>query len=190
MRLKIFMSSALVIAMLIPLTSCSSGKATATTSSSEEAYVIDGYPVSVIKANSDAKDSGYPVSEYEPVVHPEVTPNASTGVVRGRLLYYGEPVVGYNVYLADIVVDDQGQETTAALKSMSSPQSALDENGEFLFYEIPPDRYALMFFNGMSAYLLLKPDQATEEAIIVEVKAGEEIDLGELDYQDLPLGDN
>lgn len=118
---------------------------------------------------------------------PEVTPNATTGVIKGRITYQSEPVVGYNLYLADILVDDQGIETTAVLKRSSAPQAILGVNGEFIFYEIPPDRYVLMFYNGTSAFLLLKPNQATEEAITLDVVAGETIDLGTLEYQDLPI---
>ena len=146
----------------------------------------DSYPVVTTVLEDDS--SGYPITEeYQPVEIPEVTPNASTGVVKGRITHNGEPIVGYNLYLADILVDDQGIETTAILKRSSAPQAILGINGEFVFYEIPPARYVLMFYNGTSAFLLLKPDQATEEAITLDVIAGEMIELGTLEYQDLPI---
>ena len=144
----------------------------------------DGYPIALPTTDETV---GYPIETYTPIVVPEVTPNETTGVVRGTILYQGRPVVGYNLYLADLVTDDQGVETTAVLRRTESPQAMLGVGGEFAFIEVPPQRYALMFYNGVGSFLLLNPNSAAEEAIIVEVAPGELIDLGELNFQDLPI---
>ena len=184
MRLFRLLIIAAIIVATILLGGCQVQETTSSPTNPTTAHE-DGYPLTTDALN---ESSGYPlVEEYQPIAIPEVTPNATTGVVKGRVTYQGEPVVGYNLYLADIVVDDQGIETTAILKRSSAPQAILGISGEFIFYEIQPDRYVLMLYNGTSAFLLLKPNQTVEEAITLDVVAGETIDLGTLEYQDLPI---
>ncbi len=165
------------ITIALLLVGCRSQQNITPTSTNELAENYNGYPI--VLPTTD-KTVGYPIEEYIPIVVPEVTPNATSGVVRGAILYQGKPVVGYNVYLADIVIDDQGRETTAVLRRAESPQALLGIGGEFVFSDVVPDRYALMFFNGTGAFLLLDPGGVTEQAIIVEVVPGEIVDLGEL----------
>lgn len=143
-----------------------------------------GYPASTPNKNAD---QSYPAPENEPIIAPVFTPHPSLGIVYGRLLHNGEPVVGYSVYLADLVANDQGEERVASLKISSSPQAVLDSEGYFVFNKVQPDRYALMFSDGISSYLLLKPEQDIQEAILIEVNAGQFTDLGVLDYSDFPL---
>lgn len=146
--------------------------------------VESGYPSSV-SVNNDAE--GYPYPGYEPSIATGLTPIPSLGIVHGRILYRDEPVVGYSVYLADLLADQDGIERIASLKRSSSPQAVLDKNGVFVFNEVPPDRYALMFSDGLNSYLLLYPDVEIDEAILVEVEADGISDLGVLNYLEFPI---
>lgn len=151
----------------------------------QEGYPPDGgYPSPII---NESTLEGYPITEYVPPTAPTLSPDPALGIVTGQILHQGKPVVGYSVYLANVLVNNQGQETTASLKRSSSPQAVLDINGNFVFNEITPDRYALMLFDGVTSYLLLKPQQADEEAILIDVTAGKQIDLGTLDFIDFPV---
>jgi hypothetical protein len=144
-----------------------------------------GYPP---PPNEVSDAEGYPVDEYTPPDSvPEPKLNPSLGTVFGCILHHGEPVMGYSVYLADLLKDEQGQELVASLKRGSAPQAILDKDGNFVFNNVPPGRYALMFSDGMNSYLLLVPQQGADEAIIVEVSAGEKFDLGTLNYLDFPV---
>lgn len=145
-----------------------------------------GYPPPPQNEIRDAE--GYPVNNYTPPESaPELQPNPSYGIVYGRILHNGEPVSGYSVYLADLLTNERGQELVASLKRGSAPQAILDKDGNFVFNNVPPDRYALMFSDGMNSYLLFVPQQENDEAIIADVSAGEKIDFGNLDYLDFPL---
>jgi len=183
--MKKFKSTTIVfiIIILFLLTSCKQEQNLINTQT-DEATIATGYPP-IITENNIAE--GYPTSKYEPAIATGFTPNSSLGIVYGRILKNGEPVVGYNVYLADLLVNDQGQERVASLKISSAPQATLDINGDFVFNEVKPDRYALMFSTGTGSYLLLVPNQEPEEAIIVEVESGKSKNIGTLDYMDLPI---
>jgi hypothetical protein len=154
-----------------------------------EIDIQSGYPFS---SNAEAIDNhlGYPISNYSPITAPTFAPNASFGIVHGQLLFKGEPVVGYSVYLAELISNEKGEERVAALKMSSSPQAILDSNGKFVFNNVEPDKYALMFSDGLSSYLLLIPQQEIQEAIIIIVEKENIIDLGTLDYIDFPLDIN
>jgi hypothetical protein len=153
--------------------------------STDDISVGPGYPIFVVEKNNDA--AGYPLPEFSPGVAPGFTPNPSFGIVHGQLLRNNVPVVGYNLYLADLLIDEEGVERVVSLKRAVSPQAILDKEGKFVFNEVPPNRYALMFADGVSAYLLLVPESEIEEAIIVDVQANDLIDLGILNYSDFPL---
>jgi hypothetical protein len=184
MKIKILIAIAVISASLSVCVGCQSGITPPDTTSILE---VDesGYPPPQEEI-SDA--DGYPANEYTPPDSaPEIEIDSSLGIVFGRILHNGEPVVGYSVYLADLLEDEKGQELVASLKRTSSPQAILDKDGNFVFNNVVPDRYALMFSDGMNSFLLLVPQQETDEAIIADVSAGEKIDLGTLDYFDFPL---
>ena len=157
-----------------------------TTINSKEGGLDSGYPSFEITNNISTED-GYPIVETFTETPVEFKPDPAFGIVTGQIYHKDNPVSGYSVYLGDLLSNEQGEEVVASLKRGSSPQAVLDINGVFIFNHIIPDRYALMFSDGLSSYLLLKPNQTIEEALIVDVKAGKIIDLGLLNYQDLPL---
>jgi len=144
-----------------------------------------GYPT--FQDTENDINQGYPLAEPNKTMSPSSTVNPSLGNVRGQILHKGTPVVGYSVFLADIITNDEGRDRVAALKPSSSPQAILDENGNFFFYQVQPDRYALMFSDGVSSYVLLVPQQDVTKAIILEVEKGKTNDLGILDYIDFPI---
>ena len=129
----------------------------------------------------------YPVPNFKAISTPVLTPDPLLGIVNGRILHKGDPVVGYSIYLADLLANDKGEERIASLKISSSPQAVLDSEGYFVFNNVKPDRYALMFSDGISSYLLLEPELNIKKAIIIEVIPGNIIDLGELNYVDFPI---
>ena len=89
------------------------------------------------------------------------------------------------LFLADVLVDEKtGIEISAALDRSIAPKTITDENGEFTFSNVRPGRYGLILIVGTEIYLLLYPD--SELGVLLTVEFGE-IDLGILDYSDLPL---
>ncbi len=116
---------------------------------------------------------------------PTVTPAPDTGVVVGVILYNGEPVARYTLYLAEVIKDEQGQDSVAALKRISSPRTATNDQGQFVFLNVPPGKYGLVLDLVQSAYLLHDPK--SNEQIILTVTANEEVDIGTFDFEDLPI---
>lgn len=121
----------------------------------------------------------------------EITPSADAGVVSGILLLdsgeEAEPVSSTILSLAEVLTDSQGRERAASYDRINSPATTTDEQGRFVFTNIPPGTYGLVLDTVMNSYLLLQP--GTQRAMTITVEAGEIVDLGELIYEKLPLPD-
>jgi hypothetical protein len=97
-----------------------------------------------------------------------------------------QPMRNYSLYLGETVKDNQGKDTFVGLDRLHSPRATSDYQGHFGFQNIPPGTYGLIVDNVYTAFLLLKPSQDKEEAIIVTIAPGKEMDLGTLLYDNLP----
>ncbi len=130
-----------------------------------------------------AADFGPTVSS-EPIVVPEPS-SADVGVAHGKLFRITdsgerEPLAGYNVYLGNILRNNQGDESLVQLDRGTAPRAQLNALGEFVFVDVPAGRYGLMLDMVRGAVLLNDPDDGSD--LIIEIQGGQVIDLGEMAY--------
>ncbi|MBE0410912.1 MAG: hypothetical protein IBX69_14425 [Anaerolineales bacterium] len=107
------------------------------------------------------------------------------GAVTGVLLDNKQPRPNAIIYLADVIPDDEGIERVASYDRSSSPRSNTDSLGRFVFANIPPGRYGLILDTVISAYLLHFPNE--DLPLLFTVEADDLEDIGELDYDNLPM---
>jgi hypothetical protein len=126
---------------------------------------------------------------------PPSTPTPTLASDKGRVVgtiqvRYGasaQPFRNYNLYLGETVKDNTGKDTFVGLDRVHSPRATTDDQGYFAFQNMTPGTYGLVLDTGNNAFLLLKPNQEKEEAIVVAVTPGKEVDLGTLLYDSLPI---
>lgn len=111
------------------------------------------------------------------------TPNPNLGVVKGSLLLVDQPVGRVILYLAEVVTSASGGRVVA-LDRTKSIRATTDEQGNFVFINVPPGVYGLVFDRIIDSYLLLMP---AGDDLIMTITANEQIDLGALNYDDLPI---
>lgn len=170
-----------LIPILLVLTACNSTNTTIATPS------MGGYPVSktMVGYPAPSQNVGYPLvtPDKNSVITP--TQDKQKAIVKGVLLYNGKPVKRWNLYLGGVIMDSNGKEIIASMDQQKDANCLTQDNGAFTFFNVPPGRYAIILDNGTSAALLLKPKGT--EAILLSLKAGDIIDLGKLDYSNLPI---
>lgn len=82
------------------------------------------------------------------------------------------------IYLGKWVYTDQGL-PVVSLDRQLAPVYVIEPNGRFLFQNVDPGEYALVFFTPDYSFLL--EDNETGESIKLEVKPGDIIDLGQFE---------
>jgi hypothetical protein len=143
-----------------------------------------GYPAA--NEPNAAVTGGYPAPVQEIILPTPMkdSPDPTKGMVKGILQVKGQPVVSSNLYLAEVIPNAQATEVAARMERATSPRAQTDLQGKFTFVNVPVGRYSLMYDAPPNAYLLL--DLKTHLAISVTVKANNTIDLGTLNYDELP----
>jgi hypothetical protein len=138
-----------------------------------------------------------PISPLDQPTSPLATPTAipafdteeGTGVVTGILLIQDEngakPVANMIIALAETMQNDAGIEAVVAYDPMRSPQGTTDENGFFAIVDVPPGRYGFIMDTVITSYMLRTP--GVDEDMLVDVVPGEQIDMGVLAYDALPI---
>jgi len=92
-----------------------------------------------------------------------------------------EPLAGAPLYLGAILKNPDGQDRLVEVSPETSPKTSADDQGRFVFSNIPPGRYGLMLDTPVGTLLLNNPETGGD--LIVEVTGGKVLDLGELKYQ-------
>lgn len=147
----------------------------------DDAAPFEAYP-SPEGDTSGALEQGTP----EPLVVP--TPSSATvGNVTGRILQATEggeaqPLTEGIMYLGVVVETTEGFEGLVRLDRGADPQAMIDPQGHFVFTDVAPDRYGLWLVPAVGNPLLLKEPE-TGGDMILEVPAGEVLELGELSYE-------
>lgn len=118
------------------------------------------------------------------VLDPTPTTDPRMGQIEGQMLVKGQPVTAGILYLSELIKDNTGRELVASFSRESRLRAYFDENGKFTFWNVPPGRYGVVYDLVSSAYLLMTIDG--EASFIVTVTEGETLDLGILDYPNLP----
>jgi hypothetical protein len=108
-----------------------------------------------------------------------------TGVLQVGTREEPQPAKNALLYLAETLKDSTGIDSFAALDRIHSPRTVADDQGRFVFSNVPPGNYGLILDVITNSYLLMKP--GSEEALLIEVSAEQQVDLGTLLYDSLPL---
>jgi hypothetical protein len=120
---------------------------------------------------------------------PTETLATGTGRVSGVLQVTAnggaQPAQKVVLYLAETIKDSAGKDSVAALDRVNSPRTETDNQGRFVFKNVPPGNYGLILDVISNSYLLMKP--GTQEALLIKVSEGQQVDLGTLLYETLPI---
>jgi len=92
-------------------------------------------------------------------------------------------MAGVTLYLARIITSTNGAARMAALDKKRAPMAMTDEAGRFVFWNVGPNSYALVFSSGTLEFLIRDP--VSDEDMVIMVVSGQTVDLGEL-YVELP----
>jgi hypothetical protein len=131
----------------------------------------------------EPQDSAQSAAQNTP--DPTYTPAPNTGTAVGFVLLNGEPVAHYTFYLAEVIMNEEGEASVASLNRIDSPRTNTNDEGKFTFRNVPPGTYGLILDVVRDAYLLHYPEEDAQ--IVVTIEVDEEIDFGVLDYDDLPI---
>ena len=107
------------------------------------------------------------------------------GILQIREGNSSRPVSNVNLYLGGTIRDNTGKELMIGFERVSSPRAVTEANGYFAFHNIPTGNYGLILDMVFDSFLLAKPD--ADEAVLVSVSGGKQVDLGTLFYDSLPL---
>lgn len=111
--------------------------------------------------------------------------DAALGALKVVILNQGIPLKYGNFFLADILKSSSGEEIAVSLDRQVAPNALSSDIGLVEFHNIKPGKYGLVFYDGFNIYLLLSPKDG--KGILVEIQKGETLDLGTLDFNDLPV---
>ena len=95
-----------------------------------------------------------------------------------------QPAKNSILYLSEIIKDNAGNESFATMDRIRSPKTNTDDEGHFVFSNVPPGKYCLVLDIITNSYLLFKP--GTQDALFIQVSAGGQADFGTLIYDSLP----
>ncbi|MGQ9786884.1 MAG: hypothetical protein ACUVSJ_10535 [Anaerolineae bacterium] len=119
-------------------------------------------------------------------LEPVPSPPPDKGVVTGVLILAGNPsrpMQGSILYLSDIIRLSDGRPAMSSFDKRNAPVTQTNAMGQFIFKDVPPGEYTLIFDLVVHSFVLSAPSGGD---LIIKVAAGEVIDLGELRYYDLP----
>lgn len=159
------MKKLLMLFVVFVLSACSSAAPSANPSSAVE-----------------STQSAYPAPGMVEIPTPTVDP--SLGQLRGRIMLKGQPFTTGVIYLAELIKDNEGNDIVARFARESPLRTIADKEGNFKFFNVPPGRYGVVYDDISTTVLLMAPDR--DESLIVTINAGEEQDLGVLNYVALP----
>jgi hypothetical protein len=124
-------------------------------------------------------------SQGNVTVLPTFTTDPSMSNVTGRLLENDSGVGNITLYLAEVLKDKTNRDIVAGLDRANSPSAVTTSDGSFTFVNVPPGRYALILDVITNQYLMSYPGEETQ--IIIQVESGSKFDLGDLNYDSLPI---
>jgi hypothetical protein len=177
-----------VLIFLVLLSACTTATTPTTAIKPTQIEVTQGtpgYPAPVEPVMAPSPN-GYPAPgtsvESSPAIQPTADPKM--GKVTGALVLKGSPWTKADLYLAPVIKNAQGTQVAAQLDREDNPKTTTDTQGKFVFVNVPPGRYALMYYDNPQAFLLLDPK--TRLGVSATIEANNTIDLGTLSYDQLP----
>ena len=145
-----------------------------------------GYPYPV-EDESTVESSQSELPECEPTRVPlppiSLTVTPGTGSVIGKLLVDGEPVSAAILY-ASAVLEGGGGNQAVRFNRGDQNRGFSQQDGSFKIINLGPGIYGLVLDTIQQAYLLDYPDG---EPALFEILGDGQVDLGMLDYEQLPF---
>jgi hypothetical protein len=108
-------------------------------------------------------------------------PRPGLAVVTGKFVQQmkGEPVAGTTVYLGAVEqVDSTRGFSVASLNPATAQFTTTEQSGIFIFENVPPGRYALIYRNAFDTYLAR---YSTGKDVVFDATDGQTVDLGQID---------
>ncbi len=182
---KLINKISIVGLLLIPLlaSACSKPTSVATSTVAPTSQQNTGYP----GPNAYITENpSYPAPIFPTVGTPLQTEaiDPQMGVIQGKLLRNNIAVPDVSLALATVMKDNNGNDIVAGLDLVTAETATTGQQGSFTFINVKPGRYALILDIVTHQFLLNYPDK--ENPIILQVEAGKEINLGDLNYNELP----
>jgi hypothetical protein len=147
--------------------------------------VEQGYPAPDVA--TQAVEQGYPAPpEIKVTPSSSPTQDHNKGSIKGRLLMNNQPVADAILSFAEVIRDSDGREMVVSYDPASSPTTNTDSQGNFYFKNIDPNKYGLILDTIIKSYLLHYPEEENSQIVIL-VEKGKEVDLGDLNYDSLPI---
>lgn len=131
-----------------------------------------------------AENTFYPAPSKSTSSKIEPTRDPEEATVQGRLLLNGKPYAHGIIYFSKVIQDKNGKDIVVGLDRTSSLNSDLNENGQFKIFNIPPGKYGIVLDLVSQGALLDVPGK--KESLLVNVEKGKDINLGDLNYSNLP----
>lgn len=192
MKLKQLILYMLFVAV-VALSACAAGDTPASPEPTDE--VVEMAPTDTPEAEAPVSplDANSPLSAPAAVAEPEEAPvieaqyDDETGAVTGvlRALHNDgdvRPLAAAVIGLGALIANDNGEGNIGAAYSPSdSHRATIDENGIFVMNNVEPGEYALILDAVVSQSLMSVPDGSGD--FFVTVTAGEQVDLGILEYE-------
>ncbi len=148
-------------------------------------------PMSIqLETPPSSPDDAYPPpASLEDFTISEIpTPSADMAIITGVLLQQlenaPEPATQRLLGLGNIIPSSTGEPVVASFNPGSSPRTFTDSTGRFVFVDVPPGQYALIFDRITDSFLLNDPKTGGDFLFFAE--ADQTLDLGELLYDSLP----
>ena len=171
--------------LMLTMVSCTAATPQVAPSAIQPSTTTFPYPAPILETSAPA----YPALAYpappEETEEPTPTADPTLGVVKGELYLKGEPVNKALLFLSDVFKDNQGNDSVVSIDFNTKNRAITKQDGSFTFVNIPQKHYALVLVVMPNSFVLLDPK--TQASMIVDVKAGEIVSIGKLDYDDLPI---
>lgn len=181
--MKLFLS----FTMAFFLTSCLATPSPALSTLPGNSQLMEGTPLDYPFPMEEPSQSGYPAPQGEAnsvAVLPQVTRDPLLGSIKGRILLNGKPVQFADLYLAELLVNEEGKEVVFSFDRHSSLRTQTNQNGEFEFLNVPDGKYGLVYDVIVESVLLLDPRTGDQLKFIIE--GGQSIETDDLDFLELP----
>lgn len=120
-----------------------------------------------------------PAGGSEPTSVPPPKPAPGTGIIIGviKVEHTNLPMAGVELYLARHI----GITPDTPMYSMepdSAPHATVGDNGQFVFKDVPPGRYAIVVWNPLNSFLARDP--ATGRELVIDVQPDQVYNVGTL----------
>lgn len=121
-----------------------------------------------------------PLATAETVLQPAPGTSIVTGML--KVEHTNQPMVGVELYLASHIGADEST-PMYSLEPDSSPHTTVQDDGRFIFKDVPPGRYAIVVWNPFNSFLARDPVTGSE--LVIDVQADQVYDVGTL-FEPLP----